>query len=116
MANIPVIDFTQILMNAGSAGLVAVLFLAFMWFDSKKKATTLVVKDDERKDDTDMVAEKVRESDNKQEVEIALLKKEQENQCNDILEIRKNHLKHQERIERALVKIAVRMKIENLFE
>lgn len=41
-----------------------------------------------------------------QQTEIALLKKEQEIQCGDILELRSNHLKHQEKIEKQMEKNA----------
>ena len=35
---------------------------------------------------------------------------------NDIQELRTNHLHHQERIESALLKIAVKLQIDNLFD
>ncbi len=49
-------DIEQILIQAGSSGLIGLMFLAFLYFDSKKKRETLVIKDEDRKDDTDEVA------------------------------------------------------------
>ena len=49
-------DILSILANAGSAGIVGLMFIAYLYFDSKKKRQTLIIKDDERKDDTDHVS------------------------------------------------------------
>lgn len=49
-------DILSILANAGSAGIVGLMFLAYLYFDSKKKRQTLIIKDDERKSSADDVA------------------------------------------------------------
>jgi ribonuclease HII len=67
------IDFLTILTQAGSAGIVGAMFIAYMYFDSKKKRETLVIKDTERKTDTDEVA---RQLNNEQEVCIAKMEKD----------------------------------------
>ena len=53
-------DILSILANAGSAGIVGLMFIAYLYFDSKKKRQTLVIKDDQRKGDADHVAGELR--------------------------------------------------------
>jgi len=94
-------EIYQILANAGSAGIVGLMFIAYLYFDSKKKNSNL--KSDNKADST-------------QNTDIALIKQKDIQQDKDIEELRKNHLAHQERIERALIKIAVKLRIEKIFD
>lgn len=63
-------EIYTILANAGSAAIVGVMFIVYLYYDSKKKSQTLVIKDDERKEGTDEVA---RELNSKQELDIQLI-------------------------------------------
>lgn len=63
-------EIYTILANAGSAAIVGLMFMVYLYYDSKKKSQTLVIKDDERKEGTDEVA---RELNNKQELDIQLI-------------------------------------------
>ena len=55
------IDLATIFANAGSAGIVGAMFISYLYFDSKKKRQTLVIKDDERADGTKEVATELRQ-------------------------------------------------------
>ena len=63
-------DILTILTQAGSSGIVGLMFIAYLYFNSKKKADTLVIKDDDRNHDTDEVAQKLEHQD---QVQIAVL-------------------------------------------
>ena len=61
-------DLATILANAGSAGIVGMMFIAYLYFDSKKKGKTLIIKDDQRRNDTKEVATELKQE-NKNEDE-----------------------------------------------
>lgn len=63
-------EIYTILANAGSAAIVGLMFIVYLYYDSKKKSQTLIIKDNERKDGTDEVA---RELNSKQETDIQLI-------------------------------------------
>jgi hypothetical protein len=72
------IDFTQILLQNGISSLFVVVIIAYLYFNSKKKAETLVIRDEDRKDDTDEVAKDLSKTNNQQDVCLAELKKDME--------------------------------------
>lgn len=72
------IDLTQILLQAGISGLMAIVIIAYWYFDSKKKREALVIKDDEKKDGTDEMA---RELNSHQEVRLAKVETLYEEHC-----------------------------------
>ena len=109
------IDLTQILLQNGISSLFVVVIIAYLYFNSKKKAETLIVKDDERKEGTDEVA---RELNNTQEVCLAEMRKDIEfiksqvsnhlpSVIKEISDKLDEHIKNQNEFEKeVLVKIA----------
>ena len=61
---------SQIILQSGSSAIVGLMFISYLYFQSKKKADTLIIKDDDRKHDTDDVANKLEHND---QVQIAVL-------------------------------------------
>jgi hypothetical protein len=85
----PTIDLTQILLQNGISSLFVVVIIAYLYFQSKKKAETLVIKDEGRKEDTDKVARDLEYRDR-----LKLQRVEDKE-----TELERNHLAHQEAIE-----------------
>jgi hypothetical protein len=69
----PEIDITQILLQNGISALMVVVIFLILYFQNKKKADTLVIKDGERKEGTDEVA---RELNSQQEICMAKMEKD----------------------------------------
>jgi len=55
-----------ILSQAGTSGIVALIVIAYMYFDSKKKSQSLIVKDDQRSDKTEDVAFELKKENEKE--------------------------------------------------
>ena len=85
-------EVIQFFLDLGKQSILAVVVIAYIYFDSKKKRQTLVIKDDERKVDTTEVATELKAHEVEDDIAIALLQQKQ-------LQLESNHLKHQEAIE-----------------
>jgi hypothetical protein len=70
------IDFTQILLQNGISSLFVIVIIAYLYFQSKKKAETLIIKDDNRKDDTDEVAKDLSKTTHQQDLNLVGLTKD----------------------------------------
>ena len=66
-------EIINFLLDIGKQSILAVVVIAYLWITNKNKADKLVVKDGERKTDTDEVA---RQLNNEQEVCLAKMEKD----------------------------------------
>ena len=99
------------LLQLGTTGALFAWFI-YQYFQTQKVKNTLKDSNTDKKNDTTHVASELKQHENKDEIDIALLKQKQ-------LELETNHLKHQEAIEEwmgritcVMVKVAGKLDID----